>query len=769
MKKISCLTLFLFISLFTTLSAQHAIGSWQSYLSYNNATSVAPAGNIIYAIGNGALYSFDKEDESVRCYWKDNLLNDTEIANIGYNRDNKTLLIIYSNSNIDLLINDNDVYNLPDYKDKNMSQNKAVNNIYFNGDYAYLSTSFGIIAINLKRKEITNTYNLNTNVYDCTILDGRLYAATSSGLFTGLLTDNLLDVNNWKHVSNNVYTSISTFNNELCGNIANQGIYLINKNDFSYSQLIGGNFARLKVCGDIMIANNSNAITLFKNVNDYTFNTISNVTINDIVLENNIYWMALAGDGLNGLRYKEADRNFEVVNSLIIPNSPIRNYFYTMDFIGDRLLITGGQSSSSNARTGTIMLMEDNDWKSFQEDGIVAATNLPYRNITSIVQDPRDENRHFVGSFGQGMYEFYDGKFVQLYSLDNSTLESALPDDGSRLHYVRVNGLKYDNNNNLWMLNSTPYNPIQVMKADNTWTGLSYSSIKNPIIFKQTLFDRRGNLWAISSHASDNGVFCLNYNGTIDNTADDQHKFIGSFTNQDGTPLTHMGMNCMVEDHDGAIWIGTGAGPIVLTNPTRFFNDDFYCTQIKVPRNDGSNLADFLLASDQINTIAVDGGNRKWIGTETNGVYLLSSDGLETIEHFTEDNSPLPSNSITSIAIHPKSGKVYIGTLKGLVSYQGDATEGESSFEDDNVYAYPNPVHPGYTGVITVTGLMTDSDVKITNISGHLIYEGSSIGGQFTWDGRNRQGNRVASGVYFVMAANKEGKEGIVTKILFVR
>ena len=155
MKKISCLTLFLFISLFTTLSAQHAIGSWQSYLSYNNATAVAPAGNIIYAIGNGALFSFDKEDESVRCYWKDNLLNDTEISNIGYNRDNKTLLIIYSNSNIDLLINDNDVYNLPDYKDKNMSQNKAVNNIYFNGDYAYLPTSFGIIVINLKRKEIT--------------------------------------------------------------------------------------------------------------------------------------------------------------------------------------------------------------------------------------------------------------------------------------------------------------------------------------------------------------------------------------------------------------------------------------------------------------------------------------------------------------------------------------------------------------------------------------------------------------------------------------
>ena len=188
-----------------------------------------------------------------------------------------------------------------------------------------------------------------------------------------------------------------------------------------------------------------------------------------------------------------------------------------------------------------------------------------------------------------------------------------------------------------------------------------------------------------------------------------------------------------------------------------------------MPRNDGTSLADFLLDGQQINAIAIDGGNRKWIGTETNGIYLLSPDGLETIQHFTEENSPLPSNSISSIAIHPKNGKIFIGTMKGLVSYQSEVTAGETSFDYDNVYAYPNPVHPNYSGLITVTGLMTDSDIKITNVSGKLIYEGSSNGGKFTWNGRNMQGNRVASGVYFVMAANKEGKEGIVTKIMFIR
>ena len=257
--------------------------------------------------------------------------------------------------------------------------------------------------------------------------------------------------------------------------------------------------------------------------------------------------------------------------------------------------------------------------------------------------------------------------------------------------------------------------------------------------------------------------------GTLEDSSDDKHKFIKNFTNQDGTILSHNGIYCITEDKNGAIWIGTGQGPIILNNPSNFFEDDFYCTQIKVPRDDGTNLADFLLANDKINAIAVDGGNRKWIGTEMNGIYLLSPDGLETIHHFTAENSPLLSNNIQSIAIHPHTGEVFIGTSKGLVSYQSDATEPEDNFVEDNVYAYPNPVKPDYTGVITITGLVQDTDIKITNVSGKLIHEGTSVGGQFTWDGKNQQGKRVPSGVYFVLAANAEGKEGIATKILFIR
>lgn len=319
------------------------------------------------------------------------------------------------------------------------------------------------------------------------------------------------------------------------------------------------------------------------------------------------------------------------------------------------------------------------------------------------------------------------------------------------------------------MVSCETQHAVSVLMKNGDWASLHYPEIVKASNFGRTIFDKRGWLWATSSRIESGGLFCLNYNGTIADTSDDQHRFITRFTNQDGALLEQLAVYCIAEDKEGVIWIGTNRGPLVLNNPSRYFNDNFYCTQIKVPRNDDSGLADFLLVNEAINAIAIDGANRKWIGTASNGIYLISADGMETIHHFTEENSPLLSNSIVSIAIHPRTGEVFIGTGKGLVSYQSDATEAENSFKESNVRAYPNPVRPNYSGVITVTGMVYDSDVKIVDTAGHLIYQGTSLGGQFTWDGRNKQGRRVATGIYMVLAADSEGKEGIVTKIAFIR
>ena len=224
----------------------------------------------------------------------------------------------------------------------------------------------------------------------------------------------------------------------------------------------------------------------------------------------------------------------------------------------------------------------------------------------------------------------------------------------------------------------------------------------------------------------------------------------------------------VVEDRNGSLWIGTTNGPFVVNNHKRLLDlSSTAFTRIKIPRNDGTDLADYLLENENIVAIAVDGANRKWIGTEANGVYLISEDGLESLHHFTQSNSPLPSDNILSLVTDNNSGIVYMGTDKGLIGYQSDAIEGKESYSD--VYAYPNPVRPDYSGVITITGLMENSLVKITDINNNLIYQANSLGGQICWDGLNVNGNRVATGVYLVYSSIEDGKEGCVTKILFVK
>lgn len=749
--------------------AQHTIGAWQSLLSYHNATMAEPAGHLIYAVGNGGLYAYDKDDQSVHCYWKSTPLSDTDIVQMIYNKPNKTLVLIYANGNIDLLVNDEQVYNIPDYMNKNMTTDKSINSLSTSGDFAYLSTMFGIVKINLKRKEITDTYQLNSLVHNCIEKDGRIHAATDKGLYVGNITDNLLDAANWQLVTNKVFNRLEYYKGVLIGSSLNDGLYTIGSDNDGISYLLKGDYSYLRCFSDKLIASNDGYVALFHDINAWSY-LWSGLDTRVITYENGCYWAACNAKGLMGFTFNKEDNLFAPIVNSITPNSPKRNWIDHITSVEGGLLIAGGGSAANSFnRPGTIMMFTDGNWSSFQEEGISSATGIAYKDIMQVVQDPTDENRHYASSFGQGVYEFYKGKFKTLYNEQNSSLQSALPGTPEAKDYVRTSGLCFDADNNLWVTNSESKYGIHVLTPAGQWIPLTYSSLKPMHTLRQSLIDRNGNYWCIASMEFSMGVFALNHNGTINNQSDDREKFVESFDNQDGNSVNHKGFNCMVEDLDGTIWMGTGQGVILLTQPQRFFEEGYRCTQIKVARNDGTNLADFLLANDNVLAIAVDAANRKWLGTESNGIYLVTPDGQETVHHFTKENSPLPDNTITAISIDHKSGDVYMGTGKGLVAYRSDAVEGAERFEKSEVYTYPNPVKPDYDGVITVTGMMRDSDVKIVNVSGSLIYQGQSLGGQFVWNGRNRYGERVASGVYFVVASDKEGNEGVITKIVMIK
>ena len=442
------------------------------------------------------------------------------------------------------------------------------------------------------------------------------------------------------------------------------------------------------------------------------------------------------------------------------PGGPKHNYFYCMRFINNLLYTCGGLWGHlvDAGRPGTIQVLDKDNWTIY-DDSIAAKTGIKYVDVNSVDVDPLDPNHVFAGA-KSGLYEFQNGKFIKHYNSENSLITSF---NNQSKNYQLITSVKFDTDGNLWMLNSqSPSNQSLIeYTKEGKWVSHHKPELYNLGSLECLMQDSRGLLWFVNNYHGLPSIYCYQ-------ASTDQLNTYSSFVNEDGTTLTPNFVRYVTEDKNHDMWIGTNIGPLLLykkdiTSDTPIF------TQVKVPRNDGTNYADYLLSGVDISCIAIDGGNRKWFGTNGNGIYVISNDCLTQIYHFTTNNSNLLSNNIESIAINEQTGEVFVGTDKGLCSYMSDASSPNSEMTKDNVWAYPNPVKPNYTGRITITGLSFDSDVKIVTANGILVNQGRSNGGIYTWDGKDQNGQKVASGVYMVETATSDGSKGTVCKIAIVK
>ncbi len=672
---------FLLLMLTGITATGATIGTWNAYMAYYDVTEIERAGNIIYVLASKGLYAYDTEDGSIQTYDKINYLNDCSIAHIAWCQGAKRLMIVYDNQNIDFIDRDNHVYNLSDYYYKAMMEDKSINDIYMYGKYAYLSTGFGVMKVNVADAEISDTYNLGFKVDYCYIENNRIYAASRAqgGTYSASLTDNLLDKSYWKQTSN--YTP----------------------------------------------------------------------------------------------RNKTIDPELLALVKTLQPGGPKYNNFHFMKLKDGFLYTCGGFFATGKADTyapGTIQVLNTNSqtWQMYQ-DQLDTITGVRYIDINSLDIDPTEKNHVRLFASGRtGVYEFVDGRFKKWYYKGNSLLEPAM-EGTTQLNdnYTLVHSLLFDQEGNLWLLNSQSKNQnIVKMTADGKWE----SYFKKPLVFMDAfsmpvmvglIEDSRQLMWFCDNYWSAPLLACYDYRN-------DRITVYTNFVNQDGTIVSVQdGVRCVQEDKDGNMWIGTSAGLLELLATDIGKGSDVSFTQVKVPRNDGTNYADYLLDGVPVTAIAIDKANRKWIGTEGDGVYLIGSDNITTIAHFTTENSDLLSDNISSIVINHQSGEVFFGSETGLCSYMSDATEESEKMTKETVYAYPNPVRPDYNGLITIVGLTYNADVKIVNVNGTLVAQGRSNGGTFTWDGCDRNGKRVASGIYMVQTATEEGKKGTVCKIAIVR
>lgn len=459
--------------------------------------------------------------------------------------------------------------------------------------------------------------------------------------------------------------------------------------------------------------------------------------------------------------------------STLNPGGPKYNYFGFLKYANNQLYTCNGNVGGQ--KDACIQILGKDNWNIYQDDNISNITGVGYKDLVCIDYDPLDIKHVFAGG-RNGLYEFYDGKFVKHYNHTNSLIE-IVGGLQNNAEYELVQGIKYDASGNLWLLNSeAPNSSLIEYSKDQEWISRSKSELmkyesygvknKSLATLQSMMIDSRGLLWFVNNHWANPSFFC--YQFPTNKTDDGVIKAFTSITNQDGTTISNIfGISCIAEDKNKNLWIGTNQGPFLLES-NQITADSPVFTQVKVPRNDGTNYADYLLTGMNISCIAIDKANRKWFGTKNNGVYLISSDNLEQLNHFTTSNSKLLSDNIEAIAINDDTGEVYIGTENGLCSYMSDSNSSNEEMTKDNVWAYPNPVKPDYTGLITITGLSLNANIKIVTSNGTLVNQGKSSSGIYQWNGTDLKGKKVASGIYMVMTATEEGDKGVVCKIAII-
>jgi hypothetical protein len=771
-RKVLVLSL-LILSSYYVVAQISSYNQWLDHLPYNNCKAVAEADNMIYGATQYSLFYFNKTDNSLNRLNKvtPDGLSDIGISSIAYSTQLSTLVVAYANTNIDL-VKGQEVVNIPDIKRKQILGNKTINSILIIDKFAYLACGFGIVVLDIEKEEIKDTYYIGPSGAQIDVksltyhqADDKFYAATEKGIYSAPASSNLAYYINWTRESNitgpeDNFNLIASFAGKVYANktkYTNNTDTMFVNDGSSWSYFIPGDHANrisMRVFGERMLVC-SWRIQSFKPDGslDTQYSTYNPGVIkpNDALFDKeNKMWVA---DNETGMWSIGSD----LIGSNYIFNGPASPMVAAMDISGRQVwAVPGGRTGSFTNlfRSPQCYTLADNIWSSFT--WINTPEIAPVRDILCVAADPADGNHAFLGSWGYGVLEFDNGALKETYTPENSSLQYI---DPYGVGYCRIGGVAFDQYNNLWVTNSSATNILSMRTPAGEWKSFNLGSQGTGIDAGFIVIDKENQKWI---QRRDLALMVFSDNNTPDNPADDNVKKLTSSPGNGNLPGS--GISSMAVDRDGQLWIGTDQGVAVIYSPGNVFNGGNYDAQRIMVEEEG--YLHPLLETENITAIAVNGNNEKWLGTDKAGVFLMSADGGTELLHFTEDNSPLLSNSIQSIKI-ASNGEVYFGTSLGILSYKDYKVEPPLTL--DSLYIYPNPVRPDYQGPIFISNLVAESNVKVTDISGALVWETQAQGGQVIWDGNNLEGRRANTGVYLIFVTNPDGTQKKASKVLFVR
>lgn len=768
------LPFFIVFGCFFNLNAQLKVGDWRMHISSYKANDLIEANDAVYVVLDKGLLEYDLSTGEKNLWTAADYLSDVNLTAINYHEKSKRIIIGYDNGNIDFIRN-NKVENFPYIFKSNVMGNKQINKIISRDDYVYCATSLGIIVIDMVKREVKDTYHPaigDFNFLDLTFLDDKIYVLTEEGLYEGNSNNSFLaDPSQWTRLPNVIdhtdfgaYHEVEAFGDKLILSYSNTTF----GNSDSLYHIENGvpvvfdslkTFYGLNGEGSELLVSTYDALHIFSAELDHL----------DLIFQydEGIAPKPRTAKFIDGY-YFIADRNKGLVralnswsHSIFNIEGPRYNSGYRAEIKEGKLSVACGGFTGTNPTFNLEggALFEDEVWKSVVIDEQPMLANVNSWDFVATSINPKDMDEVAFGSVsGVPLVITKNGEVTDTFTINNSPIEEL-----SSTGWGLITDLRYDDDGNLWMVNSSSNRPVKVLGADGVWNDFETGNSSKNQTTKRLIVDRNGVKWVTFRNA---GVLAFDSGKSLSDLSDDRYRQFNTGDKSGALPSNDV--EAIAADFDNNIWIGTPEGMRVLYNSENVFDaaPGKYNFQ-KLLIQFGAHV-EIVLGTTHITAITVDGANRKWIGTANSGVFLLSPDGLEVLKKFTIENSPLLSNTIYDIVINHQNGEVFFMTEDGIISYRSDATQGDIEYQE--VKVFPNPVYPEYHGPITIQGIAYDSDVKITDVSGKLVYQTKSNGGTATWNGLTMDGNRAATGVYLIWTSidDNDFKGRKVGKVLLI-
>ncbi|MDV7186514.1 T9SS type A sorting domain-containing protein [Lutibacter sp. TH_r2] len=749
--------------------------NWEDFYSYNNVKDFIKIDNVLYAIADNAIFSYNIDTEETEKISSINGLSGESISSFYYSEATNKIIVGYATGMLEIIDQNQNITIAKDIVNFSYSGDKSINAITEYNGKLYLSTSFAIIEYNIQSLNFGDTFFIGSGsseilINEIKVLDSSIYAATENGIFVADVTNpNLIDYNNWKVYSSGDFKTLEVFNEKIYAS-KDKSLYTLENEVLTLIHSFSKNIISLKSSSNILAVSTERSAYFLDNSNIEVFNYTSNST-DDYYFELNTSFLEEENIYFATQEYGILKTNISNTSNLIEihPEGPLSNDAFSIEAQDSQLWVVFGLYDQTytpgNGKYGFSHFTGEN-WK-----------NKPYKdfgvkNLVHITYDYENVNKVYLSSWGAsnpndvlntgGMLIVEDDEIVDFWNYTNSGLENIFLPQYPTYITTRIKGSTFDSNGNLWITNSGLDNNLK--KYNNTWDEFNLNSVMisggSELIEIDT--DKSNTVW-ISTRK--NGVVVFNETG---------NKLIRfSIENTKGS-LPDLNTRAIKVDANDRVWIGTSKGLVTYNNASNIFNETIYDAEPIIILENG--VATKLLGDQVINTIAIDGANNKWFGTSSSGVMQTNPDGTSTLQQFNTSNSPLPSNNIIKISVDKSSGKVYFATDKGIVAYNSNVATYSDSLTE--VYAYPNP-STKTNEFITIDGrngehLPNGTNVKILDSAGHLVYEtnvkeGDEIyGGKVVWNKTNLAGRKVASGVYIVLLIANNNTETTTTKIAII-